>query len=481
MIERGSQKGPPPLPKSRLRRAMRWMIALGVLLACALAAFWAYSAGYHQRALGWYRCRRLVKQIGQPLAECKSLLEECEREVQQFTSHMERLARGFSLRERMDQVLAPLVQPEDGPEIVTGDQIERARTAVRAACEKTTAEAASARQKPRAALEQVDAALTRLENEIAGSGGVRRLFRIAEPASWGFLAESLEPGRASHEVFLDLSGQYGSGEVLSGLFVELGAFRLRYAGRKTEVVVFAQSADMVRHSETLMEIEPQAGRLRRQMETARQRVDSVVASEGSALQNELAHFERVRQAQRAYLNASFESACELARALPSGTYTRRHQVTFLAAVEAVGRHLARQAPAVAPQPAAVAPGDYRGRRRGRAPPPRAPAVPASEGPAVQETASPERREREVRAVAVWGGTVVVDIGSVDAVEPGTMLIAEMRECPVQDPRNPVRILGYEVSSLRVQRTHRTLSLCRPARAMDRLPHAGDAVRLGLAR
>jgi len=482
MAHKVEQKGrppplPPPLPKSPLRRAMRWVIALGVLLVCALAALSAYLGGYHLRVIGWHRCRRLVKRIEQPLAERKSLLDVCEREVQAFTAHMERLTQGFSLRQRMDEVLAPLGRPEDGPGLVSADQIERARETVRAACEKTTAEAVSAGQKPRAALEQVAEAGIRLEKQITAGGGTGRGFRIIEPASWGFLAEPEDGGRGGESVLLRLAGQHESGEVVTGLFVECGAFGLWHAGRKTKVVVYAQSADMARHWKTLTELEGRLSRLRVGIQSAEKRVQRTVTSERSALDNELAHFEKVREAQRAYLNASFENARDLAQALPRGAYARRHQWEFLAAVQAVGRQLAPRTPARGPRPTPVAPAGRRGTRP-LAPPPRAQ---EPERPVIEETDRPEQPAREVRVVAVWAGTVVVNLGSLDGVEPGTFLVAEMREHPIRDPRNPARVLGHEVTSISVEKTDRTLSLCRPARAKDRLPREGDIVRGATAR
>jgi hypothetical protein len=272
---------------------MRWVIVLGVVLVCALAGLWGYSAGYHLRVMGWRRCRGLAKQIEPPLAECKSLLDESEREVQDFAAQMERAAGGIAPPERLDEVFATLGRPNDSPDISSADQIERARAAVRTACEKAAAEAASTAQEPRDAMERAAEAWSRLESTLADGGCVRGSFRVG-PAFEGFLS-----GEGLGGVFIRLPGRHEVGDTVSGLFVQCGALRLpalNSSGDRAKMPVYAQSADMARQSQTLDELETQVGRLRRQVESINQHVQSELDIEQKALNDELVHFEGVSRA-----------------------------------------------------------------------------------------------------------------------------------------------------------------------------------------
>ncbi len=501
---------------------MRWVIVLGVVLACALAALWGYVAGYHVRLRGWYRCKGLAKQIDAPVAECRSLLEECEQGVQESGSAVNRAVENLASPERLDKVFAIMGRGGDSPDISSADEVTRADTAARAACEKAAAEAASAVQKRRDEVEQAAEAWSRLESAVADGGGVQRRFCIIKAISWGYVAwpektdgdsqplsesapapiqpfrfngftsgeNSANPddtGGTSDAVFLGLAGRHESGEAVRGLFVECGTIRIREGGGTKDIRVYAQSADMAQTSQTVDELETRIRQLSRQMETLNQRVQTESDRVKQMFADELVHFEGVSQIQRAYLNGSFANTCDLVQSLPPGAYARNHQQDFLNAVESVGRCLARQgaySTAVVQDDtdessprAPVAPAPRRDARRDAAAPLPAPVAPERERPDVFETARPEQAGKEARVVAVWAGTIVTDCGRVDGVGPGAVLVAEMREYPIPDPANPMRVLGYEVSSMRVEKADRTLSLCRPVSASDRMPSVGDVVKI----
>jgi hypothetical protein len=116
----------------------------------------------------------------------------------------------------------------------------------------------------------------------------------------------------------------------------------------------------------------------------------------------------------------------------------------------------------------------------QAPPAPIPANPARmplSAPVPPRIAQSDASISERRVIAVWAGTVVAGLGSADGIASGNMLVAQMSDQPVSDPRDPAVVLGYEVTNLRVEKTDQMLALCRPVNTTDRLPRVRDAVQV----